>query len=311
MLTLIALSLVLVLLLCNTYAQNRTFDLTVQREQQALYCKVQMECIPRSEKEIETLQREIQHYSKSAKYRNKIAEATASNKYVEGGPDSRAWSLLKFLGHHVIQPGQSLLDLGCAAGAIIKHLEAMYNKIGGHKHMAGVELVPGWIEAAKKAQPKHSFYVGDVTNHIPEITETFDVITMNDVMEHIVVGRYGCLFDALWQYSHPGTVVYMHVPTPAAQLFDQRSNKQYFENVVPQNLLIMGMVCAGFELEYFAYDHDANCHYSEASRYSHSGPKVSYMNARCREPEFNYPKYYHVLFRRPINEPIAAFLNKH
>ena len=75
--------------------------------------------------------------------------------------------------------------------------------------------------------------------------------------EHIMPKRYGCLFATLAAHSHPGTAVYMHTPTPETQL---NENGQFFENVVPQHVLVTGMAFAGFQLERF----------DNAARYSSS-----------------------------------------
>lgn len=112
--------------------------------------------------------------------------------------------------------------------------------------------------------------------------------------------RYGCLFDALVRYTKPGSVVYMHVPTVATQLVDKG---QFFENVVPQNVLINGMGCAGFELEAFQYDYTLSCNSKPVG-------ELHYSRANCKF-NLDYPKYYHVIFRRPMHDVISNVLKTH
>ncbi len=66
-----------------------------------------------------------------------------------------------------------------------------------------------------------------------------------------MANRYACLFRRLRQYTKPGSVVYIHVPSPETQLDDKG---QYFENVVPPHLLIEGMAAYGFQLRHYGQD---------------------------------------------------------
>merc|ERR1712039_830184 len=84
----------------------------------------------------------------------------------------------------------------------------------------------------------------------------FDMVMLNDVMEHIEKKRYGCLFSQLDKVTHPGSIVYMHTPTPMTQIADRG---QYFENVVPHHFVTMGMAMRGFELVQFEHDVDTVC----------------------------------------------------
>ena len=85
--------------------------------------------------------------------------------------------------------------------------------------MIGVELVLGWVRAAieifgNDSRP-FSFHQGDVTAF--RLGQTFDIITLNDVLEHLMPNRCGCLFATLAAHAHPGTVVYLHTTTPETQ----------------------------------------------------------------------------------------------
>jgi SAM-dependent methyltransferase len=265
---------------------------------QCQYCAEALMCHAKSEADTAELKKESEMYENSPRFKSKIEEASMQLAAVK---DQRYHSIIRYLKNKVMMKGQSVLDLGCASGAILKFLGHIYNtSFGGHSHFAGVELTPGWVRFAKEDQPEHQWFNADATEFIPELGKTpFDVILMNDSMEHIVEARYGCLFGALTRYSKPGTVVYMHVPTAPTQMIDKG---QYFENVVPQNVLLAGMACAGFELERFEYDMQLNCGSPKAAE-----EDLHYSKALCR---FNleYPKYYHVIFRRPVHQAISQLL---
>ena len=125
------------------------------------------------------------------------------------------------------------------------------------------------------------------------LRQTFDLITLNDVVEHLMPNRYGCLFATLAAHARPGTVVYMHTPTPETQL---RDRGQYFENVVPHHVLVVGMACAGFQMERFAYDNETDCGRSMPT--SSAGLTPMNRGVRCIDQGSSVPKYSHIVFRK-------------
>ena len=111
---------------------------------------------------------------------------------------------------------------------------------------------------------------------------------MNDVAEHVQKERYECLFLQLDAVSHLGTIVYMHTPTPEAQLED---SKQYYENVLPHQFLVNGMASVGFRLIKFEHDLDTDCQTQQ------KGSLPSQLSeAKCLRN--GWPKYYHVVFQK-------------
>ena len=251
------------------------------------------ECTALTPDEITLMSKEAQSYQQSRKYRVKIREARGTK-----APGPQHHGIKTFLQKYVLGPGQSLLDLGCAAGAMLRQLDAMYARIGGHGNFVGVELTPGWVREAVgifgngSSSWNMKFFEGDVTE--VRVGQTFDVIIMNDVLEHIMPKRYGCLFATLAAHSHPGTAVYMHTPTPETQL---NENGQFFENVVPQHVLVTGMAFAGFQLERFAYDNETDCGTAVGRKLP--GKATSNQGFRCVHQRSGMPKYSHALFRRP------------
>jgi hypothetical protein len=139
----------------------------------------------------------------------------------------------------------------------------------------------------------HFISAGDITSFTlpsPYGTTTFDFVMLNDVMEHIQKNRYGCFFAQLARRTHVGSVVYMHTPTPAAQLRDQG---QFYENVLPHHYVVMGMAKVGFELLAMELDIETVCGRHSAERI---GIPKQAQQAQCWMGQF--PKYYHMVFQR-------------
>lgn len=148
-----------------------------------------------------------------------------------------------------IATGTSVLDLGCAAGRLL--IEARgWSGVGGR--LVGVELVHGWVAAATEyATPKYDirFVEADITD--VHLGETFDVITMADSMEHIPLFRLRALWGALREHAHPGTAVYVHVPSPERQrrtASGKGGAQQHYEEVVDYDALRAMARCVGFEV---------------------------------------------------------------
>jgi len=254
------------------------------------------QCQARTNQDMAHLKKEISDYEKSSKFQAKINE-------VKGGSITEGReNMLDFIKEY-LDPGMNILDLGAAAGIMLQKIHRAYDEIdrlkGTNKgKFVGVELTTGWVKFAQdyfKNIKEIEFYEGDATD-IDLKGQTFDFIMMNDVAEHIQKTRYGCLFSTLKKLTHPGSLVYFHTPTPMAQLED---SEQYFENVLPNHLVISGMAMAGFELMVFQHDLGANCGTMKGPYGSLPRP---IRNAPCVVNEF--PKYYHAIFMRSDEDQI-------
>ena len=138
---------------------------------------------------------------------------------------------------------------------------------------------------------------GDVTEFsLPEpyLEATFDFIILIDVLERIRPSRYGCLFTKLREVSHPGSLVYLHTPTPQAQLVD--NDEQNYEAVLPHHVLVAGMAMAGFGLVELQTDKDSNC---EGSVYNLNQLPRSLGESAC--------KYSHMIFQRVYDDKFLDF----
>lgn len=216
-------------------------------------------CEPITAEEKEALAKEISHYQSLKKFHVKIEETRGNIPYTP-----LHTSIMNYLQKNVFKSGWSILDLGAAAGGMLKYAIDIYKENGWKRgSFHGVELVTGWVAFTKEYFSDKekwgdiSFVEGDITEFTLQGNwSTFDFVMLNDVMEHLQPNRYGCFFEKLKSVTHEGSVVYMHTPTPEAQVVDQ---KQFYENVLPHHLVVAGMALAGFELVAFEHDQEFEC----------------------------------------------------
>jgi hypothetical protein len=105
------------------------------------------------------LKAEAAHYEKIKKFKAKIREAKG-----EAPVASPHASVIKFLSEKMLDPGMSILELGCAAGVMLKLVKQAYvDGIGGYGDLVGVELVQGWVDFARSYFTDIKVFQGDVT----------------------------------------------------------------------------------------------------------------------------------------------------
>lgn len=110
-----------------------------------------MLCVTKISQEQVDLKAEIAHYENMRKFKEKIKEVQGERPIAV----SHA-AIQKYLGEKVLDPNWSVLELGCAAGMMLKVVRDLYrNGIGNHSDLVGVELVTGWVKFAQE------FFVGE------------------------------------------------------------------------------------------------------------------------------------------------------
>jgi SAM-dependent methyltransferase len=251
-------------------------------------------CTPITQEQTEALKSEIADYEKSRKFQIKILEVQDKRKAA-----ASYVAIEKYLRENVLEAGWSILELGCAAGMMLQMVKRAYEKVGSeHKELVGVELVTGWVTFAQSYFTDIQVFEGDITNfNLPDpyAAKTFDFVMLNDVAEHIQKERYGCFFQKLKEVTHAGSLVYMHTPTPHAQLADE---VQYVEKVLPHHYMVIGMALAGFELVTFEHDVDTQCGNLGWELLPRAVRDVGCLMSK-------WPKYYHVIFRKSPKEVLV------
>jgi SAM-dependent methyltransferase len=242
----------------------------------------QLFCEAVSGTQLKQLQAEIKHYEVSQKFKDKIEEARGTQSLA-----ATHVSIISYL-KTVLEPDWSVIELGCAAGVMLRLVKELYEERDMPlTHIAGVELVSGWVRESKTYLDNIDIHEGDITSFQLPDPRTFDFIMLNDVVEHVQKDRYECLFHKLDTLSHPGTIVYMHTPTPEAQLKD---TGQYYENVLPHHFVISGMASVGFRLIKFEHDLETDCQTPKGSL------PLQIIEAKCLMG--GWPKYYHAVFQK-------------
>lgn len=106
--------------------------------------------------------------------------------------------------------GKTVLDMGCGASG-----KSLYYLSIGAEKVVGVDIVPHYKEEAEAfaqelgVADRFTFILGDALN-LPVAENTFDVVIMNDFMEHIYDPE-GALTEAL-RVLKPGGRIYINFP---------------------------------------------------------------------------------------------------
>lgn len=83
------------------------------------------------------------------------------------------------VGEFDIKPGESILELGCGAGAFLK---ALQDTVGGLE-ISGVDYSPALLEVAQRVLPDGEFTEADL--HDFQIEQDFDVIVAHSVFQYL------------------------------------------------------------------------------------------------------------------------------
>lgn len=103
--------------------------------------------------------------------------------------------------------GRRYLDIGCAYGGFLRAFHAQ----GYHTH--GVEILPNLYELGKlncQGLPHNQIWHGDFLSMAFADMPGFDVITCNDVIEHVQDAR--AAMEKMATLINPGGLLYMEIP---------------------------------------------------------------------------------------------------
>ena len=134
----------------------------------------------------------------------------------EGNAIRRLWHLSKFervLDYLPSHGGQSLLDIGCFAGSFLSMAdETRFSR----QH--GIDVLPAQIDYANAnyGTPFRSFqYLKSIT-HLRGVDQTFDCMTLIEVIEHLTPDEIGELFGHIARMLKPGGKLVVTTPNYAS-----------------------------------------------------------------------------------------------
>jgi 2-polyprenyl-3-methyl-5-hydroxy-6-metoxy-1,4-benzoquinol methylase len=104
-----------------------------------------------------------------------------------------------------IRPGQSVLDIGCADGAMFRQIQELGPSVG---------IEPDLTAQTMPSIPNVRFFSGFFPQALPEPMQ-FDAITMLAVLEHVPLDEQAKLARACAEHLKPGANLIITVPAPA------------------------------------------------------------------------------------------------
>ena len=100
-----------------------------------------------------------------------------------------------------VQPGDSVLDVGCSSGYLARKLAAVAGPDG---HVTGVDPSQAAIAyAQRRALPATTFTVG-VAQDLPLPDSAFDAVTCTLAMHHVPARKREAAFGEMYRVTRPG-----------------------------------------------------------------------------------------------------------
>jgi len=109
-------------------------------------------------------------------YYRRLDEAERSHWYHRGMEELS----LALLGPRLEQTGLALLDAGCGAGGFLR----LAQRLPAFERLCGMDLSAEAIELARRHLPEAELHVGGLVG-LPFADASFDVVTLNDVLQHV------------------------------------------------------------------------------------------------------------------------------
>ena len=138
------------------------------------------------------------------------------DKYVDRqlrvGVNERHEGILASLRRFGMKCGQHVLEIGSGVGTLTGLIA---EELGPEGSLVGVDLSPKSIEVAGEKLASFantSMLVGDILEM--DFQESFDVIVLPDVIEHIPLESHSDLFRKVSGWLDPGGFVLLHYPNP-------------------------------------------------------------------------------------------------
>jgi cyclopropane fatty-acyl-phospholipid synthase-like methyltransferase len=136
----------------------------------------------------------------------------------ESGLNERVFALFSRIKKLGLNEKSSILELGCGIGT----MTYLLSKVVTRGVIEAIDISPSSIALAKKKNKKSNvlFDAFDITEYYPK-RETYDFITLFDVIEHIPMHLHDKLFKMISDVSNENTTIVINIPNPECTKYDQ------------------------------------------------------------------------------------------
>lgn len=128
------------------------------------------------------------------------------------GVNERHRAILGWLVRFGLRPHHRVLEIGCGVGTVTGLIA---EELSGGGSVTGVDLSPRSVEAASErlqGMVNVCLVAADVLEL--DLSETFDVVVLPDVIEHIPAERHDALFARIASWTRPTGFALLHYPNP-------------------------------------------------------------------------------------------------
>lgn len=113
---------------------------------------------------------------------------------------------LNYGDHLPVNKDVQILDIGCGTGHFLYYLRKM-----GYTNYFGIDLSPGQIEFCKN-NITPNVELADAFEYLPNQIGVYDVISANDILEHIQKEKVITLLEVIYRSLKPGGLLLLKIP---------------------------------------------------------------------------------------------------
>ena len=170
----------------------------------------------------------------------------------DSGVNRRHLSIDRWLDEFGLRHTDNVLEIGCGIGTMTSLLaKRVYDG-----HILANDISEKSVEIAKQELQAHNnleFVVGDIVEL--EISQSFDVILLPDVLEHIPIDQHPRLFKKLSELLKPEGMIVIHIPDPYYLAWrhsepSQQKGLQIIDQSIYTNKLVEAIYPSGLHVEH-------------------------------------------------------------